>query len=79
MTSDRIRAALRAEPFRPFVLRTTGGRDLNVAHPELLILSPNGRTLVLFGNDDQMDIVDVLMVESIHVGRNGKTWRRKSA
>lgn len=78
MTSNEIRAAVRAEPFRPFVIRTTGGREYTVNHPGWIMLSPSGRTLVVVGSDDAYGIVDVLMIESINFTTNGK-GRKKSA
>lgn len=78
MTSNEIRAAVKSEPFRPFVLRTTGGREHTVHHPEWVMLSPSGRTLVVVGSDDAFAVVDVLMIVSINFITNGK-HRRKSA
>jgi hypothetical protein len=78
MTSNEIRSAVKAEPFRPFVLRTTGGREHTVHHPEWVMLSPSGRTMVVVGPDDAFAVVDVLMIESINFVANGK-GRRKSA
>jgi hypothetical protein len=78
MTSNEIRAAVRSEPFRPFVMRTTGGREYTVHHPEWVMLSPSGRTLVVVGSDDAFAVVDVLMIESINFISNGR-GRKKSA
>ncbi len=78
MNSNEIRAAARSEPFRPFVMRTTGGREYTVHHPEWVMLSPSGRTLVVAGSDDAFAVVDVLMIESINFISNGR-GRRKSA
>ena len=78
MTSTEIRSAVRAEPFRPFILRTTGGREYTVHHPEWVVLLPSGRTMIVVGPDDAFGIVDVLMVKSINFVTNGK-GHRKSA
>lgn len=81
MTSDRIRECLRAEPFRVIRLHLGRGRSVEVRHPEFCVLSPTGRTCVVFGPDDAMEIIDVLMVQSIEVlPQGGKSnGRRKSA
>lgn len=78
MTSDQIRAALRAEPFKPFELRTTGGRRYRVDHPELAVLSPSGRTMFVFITPDAGMTVDVLMIESINFLSNGRRRRRSA-
>ncbi len=77
MTTDQIRAALKGQPFRPFVVKTTGGREYRVNHPETAILSPGGRTLFVFISPEAGVALDVLMIESIHFGEPGK--RRRSA
>lgn len=78
MTSDQIRVALRAEPFTPFELRTTGGRRYLIDHPELAVLSPSGRTVYLFVTPDAAAIIDVLMIESIKFVNNGRRRRRSA-
>lgn len=81
MTSERVKECLRAEPFRPLRLDLGGGRSVEVRHPEFCVLSPSGRAAVVFGPDDAMEIIDVLMVQSIELlplsGRSN--GRRKSA
>jgi hypothetical protein len=78
MTSEQIINVLRAQPFRPFVMKTTGGREYRIDHPELMLFSRTGRTLSIATPDDTFAILDVLMIESINVLRNGRPrrWRR---
>ena len=78
MTSDQIRNALKAVPFKPFVLKATGGREYVVPHPEFALLSPSGRTMSVVATDDSFAVLDVLMVESINFTPNGRTRRRRS-
>lgn len=78
MTRDQIIQSLNAEPFRPFVIKTTGGRKFRVDHPELMVLSPGGRTAYIFVSEDAAAIVDVLMIESINFRSNGKRRRRSA-
>lgn len=79
MTSEQVRTALKDQPFRPFVLKTTGGREYAVNHPETAILSPGGKALFVFIAPDAGIILDVLMIESIHFGESAKKNRRRSA
>ncbi len=78
MTADQFRAALRAEPFKPFEVKTAGGRQYLVDHPELAVLSPSGRTAYLFVTPDAAAIIDVLMIESINFVNNGRRRRRSA-
>jgi hypothetical protein len=77
MTSEQIREALRARPFRSFILKTTGGREYVIDHPELAILSQSGRTMSIATPEDTFAILDVLMIESINVVSNGQGRRGK--
>ncbi len=80
MTTDRLRTALARKPFVPIILKTTGGREYRVDHPELVSFSPGGRTINLWVSDDAGMWIDVLMIESIHVINNGHgKQRRRSA
>lgn len=55
------------------------GDSVEVIHPELVALSPSGRTVVAFTRDDHMKIVDMLLVTSIEpisgARRNGARRR----
>ncbi len=76
MTVDRLREFRKATPYRPFVLHLADGRSLRVDHPELIAMSPNGRTAAVFGPKDSLEVVDLLLVTSIELG-NG-TRRRQT-
>jgi hypothetical protein len=67
MTVERLRAFHRAAPFQPFTIRVADGRSFLVPHPELLSISPSGRTIhVEYGNDD-FSTIDLLLVTEIQV------------
>jgi len=76
MTSEKLRQALNAQPFQPFQIYLADGRRLKVPHPELLALSPSGRTMILYQPDDSHDVIDLLLVTRLHVGSNGKARRK---
>lgn len=65
MTGIEIRKLIRAQPFEPFRVHLADGRAFEVGHPELMAQSPNGRTAILFTNDGEFEILDVLMITSI--------------
>lgn len=82
MTIERLRGALRAEPFRPFTILVTDGRTYRVAHPDFLLVSPKAeRTFVVYdeGSNDPEDylVLDLLLVTGLEFG-NG-AGRRKRA
>ncbi len=66
MTIEQIRKAHQARPFKPFVLRTGDGRQYRVAHPEFLAIMPPGRTVIVVGEDGSYELIDLLLVASLH-------------
>jgi hypothetical protein len=76
MTIEQIRKSYEARPFRPFRLRLADGNEYRVAHPEFLMLSPGGRTIAVATPDDAIEIIDLLLVASLHFDkpqrRNGR-------
>jgi hypothetical protein len=80
MTTDEVRTAIKAQPFREFVLRTTSGQEFLVEHPEFVALSKGGRAIAVFSTtENAFEIVDLLLLESIRFGEPGKRRVRKSA
>jgi len=58
--------------FRPFVLRTSDGREFKVPHPEFILLSEHGGIAVV---DDEGDInlLDALHIVSLREIRSKKS------
>jgi len=75
MTMNEMRAALDAQPFVPFKLHLADGDVLTVPHREFIALSPAGRTVVVFDQDGEMSIVDVLLISRIEM-INGQSRKR---
>jgi hypothetical protein len=77
MIPDAIKSRLAQAPFKPFRLRLTSGDSYTIRHPELVSLSPGGRHLILWIDDNRYVDIDVLLIETIgQPPRNGK--RRSS-
>jgi hypothetical protein len=68
MTIEQIQKAQQASPFRPFKLRTGGGREYVVSHPEFISFLKPTRMLWVYDAtvEDAGDIVDAMLIESIH-------------
>ncbi|HEX3657965.1 MAG TPA: hypothetical protein VHV55_19405 [Pirellulales bacterium] len=65
MTTEQLRAAHRATPFRPFKIRMADGRAFPVPHPDFLSISPAGRTVVIYQPDGAASIVDLLLMTEL--------------
>jgi hypothetical protein len=46
---------------------------VHVRHPELLLITPGGRTIVAAASDDTLKIIDLLLVSAIDVGNGSRT------
>ncbi len=78
MRVDDLKRVHQARPFRPFSIRVADGREYSVAHPEFLAVSATGRALVVSTPDDAFEIIDTVMVASIHVGNGAHQPHRDS-
>ena len=67
MTIEQLRNVHEARPFRPFVLHLADGRSLRVPHSEFLSHSPTGRTIIVYHEDENFSILDLLLVTEIEV------------
>ncbi|MGA2705078.1 MAG: hypothetical protein ABSH35_28800 [Isosphaeraceae bacterium] len=63
MTHDQLVNLLHTRPFRPYRLRTAGGRDIAITHPEAIAYGGERTAVVVFG--DRWEILDIALVESI--------------
>ncbi len=67
MTINELRNTLTAEPFRPFIVHTAGGRSLPVPHPDFLFVT-GGRTIIINSTEDEsFTMVDLLLVTQLEV------------
>jgi len=79
MTMEQLREAHQARPFRPFKLCLADGREIDVRHPEFLLLHPrSARTFVVATSPESYRVVDLLLVTSLDFGygRARRTRRR---
>jgi hypothetical protein len=60
---DKLVNLLHTRPFRPYRLRTAGGRDITITHPEAIAYGGERTAVVVFG--DRWEILDISLVESI--------------
>jgi hypothetical protein len=67
MTIQQLRAVHRATPFRPFTLHMADGRSFSVPHPDFLSMSPTGRTVIVYQQDDDFSILDMLLLTEIEM------------
>ncbi len=71
MTTQQLREMLRSQPFQPFDIHMADGQAVPVRHPELVFITPGGRTIGVAVHDDAIMIIDLLLVTSIRPHSNG--------
>ncbi len=77
MQIKELQSIYRAQPFRAFMVHLADGREIRVDHPELMALSPTGRSAVVYGKDGAFEVVDVLLITSLGVS-DGRPRARRS-
>ncbi len=71
MTHDQLFQMINMRPFRPYRLKTAGGREVSVTHPEAIAYAGE-RTAVVVLPGDRFEILDIDLIESIE-GTNEPT------
>lgn len=59
----------RPKPFRPFTFAMGDGRSFTVSHLEFLSRSALGRTIIIYGDDDNFNVLDLLLLTELEVLR----------
>jgi hypothetical protein len=67
MTSQQLRAAHQAAPFRPFVIHMADGRSFSIPHPDFLSISPAGTTVIVYQDGEEFSILDMLLMTEIEM------------
>ena len=79
MTTDRLRNAITARPFRPFVVHLADGKTLRVPHPDFIFVSAGGRTVLIVegeGDHEQANILELLLVTRLEFDPLAPAGRR---
>jgi hypothetical protein len=79
MTVQQLRETWRAQPFRPFTMHLADGREIRVEHQEFLMLSPSGRTVIVYQPDDSHNVIDLLLVTDLEVKANGRGKKKSKS
>ncbi len=67
MTTEQFRAMLHQGPFRPFNISMADGQSLEVAHRDFVAMSPAGRTVIVYQNDENFNVLDLPLISELQV------------
>jgi hypothetical protein len=78
MTAQEFRSVFEALPFRPFKVHLADGREVAIRHQDYALLSPTGRTLIVYQDDDSFQVLDLMLATGVAVnGRRSKRVTKK--
>ena len=61
----RIKELLHAAPFRPFIIRTSDGREYSVATADHAAVAPKGSYVLVFGDNESTAKISALHVSAL--------------
>ena len=80
MTAREFRSVFDALPFRPFKVYLADGREVAIRHQDYALLSPTGRTLIVYQDDDSFQVLDLMLATGVEVNsRRPKKGAKKKA
>ena len=71
MRGSKFREMLLAQPFQPFLVKTTDGDTFEVDHPDFAIMSRESKEVAIFDKDDYFRLVAISHIVSLEPVRNG--------
>jgi hypothetical protein len=77
MTIEQLRRLHRATPFQPFDIHLADGHSLPVDHPEVLGITPPGRTIFVALANGEFEIVEPPLITSLRIRPTSQKSRRK--
>ena len=63
--TNEVRRLMNAEPFVPFMIRTSDGRQYRVKHPDYVAISPKGGRITVYANEETGTMLSALHVVAV--------------
>ena len=73
--TDVIRNLLYAEPFQPFVIKSSDGKQYRVKHPDYVAISPKGGRITVYADEEHFAMLSALHIVAVEPIKAG-TRRR---
>ena len=62
---ENARSLMNAEPFIPFVIKTSDGKEYRVKHPDYLAISPNREWMTVYADEEVGTILNAAHVTAV--------------
>ena len=63
--TDEIRKSINAEPFVPFLIKTSDGKQYRVKHPDYVAISPKGGRITVFADEEVSTTLSALHIVAV--------------
>ena len=63
--TDEVRKLMNAEPFVPFVIKTSDGKQYRVKHPDYVAISPKGGRITVFADEEVSTTLSALHMVAV--------------
>jgi hypothetical protein len=67
--TDEVCRLMNAEPFAPFMVKTSDGKQYRVKHPDYVAISPKGGRITLYDDEETTTTVSALHMVAVEVLR----------
>lgn len=67
--TDEVRRLMHAEPFLPFMVKTSDGKQYRVKHPDYVAISPKGGRITLYADEETSTTVSALHIVAVEPQR----------
>lgn len=78
MIAENIRQLQAANPFEPYTVCTSDGKELRVKHPDYLLISPGNHTVYLYSDEVHYTVVAVANITRLVPGAAKKPTRKRA-
>ena len=73
--TDTIRMFMNAEPFTPFLIKTSDGKQYRVRHPDYVAISPKGGRVTVYADEEtgtMLTALHIVAVEPLRAKTRGR-------
>jgi len=67
--TDEVRRLMNAEPFAPFLIKTSDGKQYRVKHPDYLAISPKGGRITVYADEETSTMISALHMVAVEPQR----------
>lgn len=63
--TDEVRKLMHADPFTPFLVKTSDGKQYRVKHPDYVAISPKGGRITVYADEETSTTLSALHIVAV--------------